>query len=742
MGRHAGLPRRVVGGPVWVEQAPTRRGRAWRALVRRRWSIGTVCLIALAAALIASLLTTPLYRSSVLLQIEPDPGPRQRSEQATEGTPTAAAAPADAPDTRDFYQTQYALLRSRTLARRVIDQLGLTRSPALTPEAPLPWLRDLIAAGQRLLADLGAGRAAPGAAPDLEAIFLANLTVTPLGNSRLVNVAFDSPRPAEAAAVAQSLAENFVNSGLERRYEACAPARDFLDERLRAAQAALADAERRLAAYADEHGIIDLDAQRTLLLERLKALGRQETAAFAAQLAAQTEAREAGAGGAATDSPVIQRLQERKAELSADYQEQLKVFKPGYPKMQQLRRALAELERQLRQEATAIGSAARAGAAARAHQEARLAERGDAVRAQLRDLQVLGSGYRVLEREVTGRQERHDGLLARVTALESAAGPGANPIAIVDRAQVPAAPYRPDLRENLTLALALGLLGGVALALVREARDDRLRTADQVQRYGSAPVLALIPRARRRRASAADAGPALLTWRDPGSPLAEAFRTLRTALVFATPAGAPRVMHFASTAPHEGKTTAACATAIAFAATGNRVLLIDADLRRPALHQVFGLSNAVGLSDALTGTAAPLTQATAVAGLRVLTSGPPPTEPVERLAGARMGDLIADLGGQFDHLILDGPPVMGLADALVLGHLADATLLVVTAGRTRAGALAETVQRLRSADAHLLGTLLLTPADGVSRYGYGVAAPDAGRGAAPHRQALPPRRQG
>jgi capsular exopolysaccharide synthesis family protein len=725
-----------------VEQAPRPRGRAWSALLRRRWSIGTVCLIALAAALIASLLTTPLYRASVLLQIEPDPGPRQGSGQATGPTPTAAAAPADAPDTKDFFETQYALLRSRTLARRVIDQLGLTRSPALTPAARLPWLRDLIGAGERLPADLGAGGGAPRAAPDLETIFLANLTVTPLGNSRLVSVAFDSPNPAEAAAVAQTLAENFVNSGLERRYEASVPARAFLDERLRAAQAALADAERRLAAYADEHRIIDLDGQRTLLLERLKALGRQETAAFAAQLAAQTEARQAGTDAAATDSPVIQRLQARKAELSADYQQQLKVFKPGYPKMQQLRRALAELERQLRQEATAIGSAARAAAAARAHQEARLAERGDEVRAQLRDLQVFGGGYRVLEREVADHQERHDALLARMKSLESAAGPGINPIAIVDRAQVPRAPYRPDLGKNLSLALALGLLGGVALALVREARDDRLRTAHEVQRHTGAPVLALIPQVGRGRAAPANAGPALLTWRDPASPLAEAFRTLRTALVFATPAGAPRVMHFASAAPHEGKSSAACATAIAFAAAGSRVLLIDADLRRPCLHQVFGLSNAAGLSDGLTGTAAPLTQATAVDGLHVLTSGPPPTQPVERLAGARMGDLIADLGGQFDHLILDGPPVMGLADALVLAHLADATLLVVTAGRTRTGALAETAQRLRSADANLLGTLLITPDDGVSRYGYGAAAPDSGRDAVPHRQALPPRRQG
>ena len=735
-----GLPRPLDAAPAWLEPAartPALVG-VWRALVRRHWSILGVTLPTVAAALLMSLLTTPLYRGSVLLQIDPnsEQGPEQGHDPSPAAPRDGADRPTAAPDNRDFYETQYALLASRTLARRVIDQLGLTRSQTQTAATRLPVVNDLIGAGERLLADLTRGRSAPAPAPapDLEDIFLDNLTVTPVGNSRLVRVAFLGESPTEAAAVAQALAENFVNSGLERRYQASAPARAFLDDRLRAAQAELQDARHRLAAYARAHGIIDLDGQRALLLERLRDLDRQQAEAEAARLATPAAPPgPAGASTAAADDPAIARLQERKAELNAHYQQQLKVFKPGYPKMQQIRQELAELERRLRVATTASGSAARAEVRARAQQEVRLAERAAELRAQLLDLQERGSGYLGLARAVADHQQRYDGLLARAQALAAAAGPGTNPIAIVDPAQVPRTPYRPDLRENLTLALALGLLGGIALAAVRESLDDRLRTLDAVQRQVGAPVLAQIPWERAAPPGTASApGP----WSDPGSALGEALRTLRIALDFATPVGAPRVMHVTGSAAHEGKTSAACATAIAVAATGSRVLLIDADLRRPGLHLVFERPNALGLSDCLTGSAPPLIQPTAVAGLSLLTAGPRSTQPVELLADARMGELIAALGTAFDYLILDGPPVLDLADALVLARLADATLMAATVGTTRAGDLARAMQRLRIANANILGAILITPGDGGAGPGYGSRAPD--REAAPRPAALPP----
>ncbi len=692
----------------WEPPARVHR-RVWGLLVRRRATLALVLLGALGLALALGLLRTPVYRGSVLIQIDP---PESAASAAREA---AGAAPAR-DEARAYHETQIALLQSRTLVRRVIDQLDLGDSPALEPPGPWPGLAE---AADRLrellrLAQPGPGHAAetqgPAAASDLEDRFLARLSVTPVAQSRLVRVGFDSPDPEEAAAVVQTLAENFVTGALKRRHQASAPARAFLEYRVRRARSELADAERRLSAFAREVGIIDLKGQHDLLLERLRALETARTAAESARLAPDADPRPRGdpaADGAATP---VQALQARKAELTAEVQEALKVFKPGYPKVAQLRRQLAELERRLRAESDSAEAAARAAAGARVQSEARLTARAEAIKAELLDLGERGNGYRVLEREVEGHRRVHEGLLARLAEVRARADPGPNPIAIIDRAQVPARPLSPDLRLNLGLAAVLGLLAGLVLAWFRDALDDRVQGPAEVERYGGLPVLGLVPRgaAVRTRRGAAERA-VLSAWREPTTPAAEAFRSLRTALQFASPEGAPRVMHFTSAAPREGKTAAACATAVAFAETGARVLLIDANIRRPSLHRLFGLPNGAGLAAGLDGTAAVagLPQASRVPHLWVLTGGAPPERPAELLSGPRLGALIDELAAEFDHLILDGPPVSDLADAVLLAHQADASLLTVTLGTTRLSALVGALRRLRGAGGPLLGAVLL-----------------------------------
>jgi len=692
----------TAGGPDGRD-----RQRYWTGVLRRRWSIAAITLTAIVLALLMTRLATPLYRGSVLLQIE------QAAAGAVDPT-----APANADGQSAFYGTQYALLRSRALARRVIDQLALRATPR-------PVFADL-ATG---VSSRWTGRSPEPA--DLETLFLENLTVTPVKDSHLVRIAFDSPVPDEAAAVANALAAGFISATRARGDQARADARAALAEPSRQVQADLAAAERRLAAASSAAEGIDPEAQVQLLMTRLSELSREQAAVEAARIAAQTHHQQLAREGPARSAevlanPLIQTLKEHQAELSARYQEKLQVYKPDYPKMKQLRQQLDVIEQQIEQESADIGDAARAAYETKVRQETRLAARIDTLKSEVLTLQTSAARYQELQRAVDTQRERHAGLLERLKAIEANPGSAPGTIAIVDAAQPPRTPIAPLLWHNLAIALAIGLCSGIAFAVVSEALDDTLKTSAATERGVGAPVLSRIP---WMAAGHQDPHGAALIWlplRDPRGAVAAAYRSLCAALIRAGDDGtAPRVIHFCSAAAGEGKTSCAGATAITFARTGSKVLLIDCDLRRPSIHHAFNLPNTRGLANCLSEDADPaaVAQATAVAGLFVISSGPRPPHSAALLGTARMTDLIRDAARRFDQVILDGPPVAGRADALILAGLAQATLMVVAASTTRAGALTGSLRRLRGANANILGAILVKYRRGPDGDGTDPASP-------------------
>ncbi len=680
--------------------------RYWTGVLRRRWSIAAITLTAIVLALLMTRLATPMYRGSVLLQIE--------HAAAGQVDPTA---PANADSQSAFYGTQYELLRSRTLARRVIDQLALRATPR-------PVLAELAA---------GVGSRWTGRPPeptDLETLLLENLTVTPVKDSHLVRIAFDSPVPDEAAAVANALAAGFVSATRERGDQARADARAALAQQARQVQADLAAAEQRLAAATSAAPGIDPEAQVQLLMTRLSELSREQAAVEAARIAAQAHHQQLARDGPARSAevlanPLIQTLKERQAELSARYQEKLQVYKPDYPKMKQLRQQLDVIEHQIEQESAGIGDAARAAYETKVSEETRLAAHIDALKSEILIVQTSAARYQELQRAVDTQRERHTGLLERLKAIEANPGSAPGTIAIVDAAQPPRTPIAPLLWHNLAIAVAIGLCGGIAFAVVSEALDDTLKTSADTERGVGAPVLSRIP---WMAAGHQDPHGAALIWlplRDPRGAVAAAYRSLCTALNRAGDGGPPRVIHFCSAAAGEGKTSCAGATAITFARTGNKVLLIDCDLRRPSLHHAFNLPNSRGLANCLSEDADPaaVAQATAVAGLFVISSGPRPPQSAALLGTARMTDLIRDAVRRFDQVILDGPPVAGRADALILAGLAQATLMVVAASTTRAATLTGSLRRLRGANANILGAILVKYRRGPDDDGSDAASP-------------------
>ena len=687
----------------------------WNVLVRRKSTVMIVLAVSLVVALLITFLSTPIFRASTLLQIEREEGKVLEYQSVTAEESVNA---------KDFYQTQYELLQSDSLAARVIDQLGLRTMGTFATMDESSWLRGAVDALREWISG-GADDSEEDLEPDHAQLFLQNLSIAPVKNSRLVRINYDSPDPQEAAAIVNAISKNYISMNLERRYDAASYAKTFLEEQTKQVRASLEDSERRLVDYAKEREIVNLEDKLEILMLRFKEMSSELTKAESERILAEAEYQEMVEEGRAStvnvlDNPFIQALKGRKAELESEYQEQLKIYKPGYPKMQQLQRQISEANQEIASESAVIANSVKINFEAKLRHEVQLKMRVGEVKADILELQDRSTDFQTLKREVDTNRELYDGLLQRMKEVGVAAGIGSNNISVVDAAKVPRKKFKPSLTKNLAVAIALGLFGGILLAFLFEAMDDTLKSSEEVEKRVGAPVLGVVPVATGGRDAVDDEDVPLLAFKNPKSALAESYRSMRTSLIFATSEGAPKIMHFTSSGPSEGKTTSATSTAITFAQTGSKVLLIDADLRNPSLHKVFYLPNATGLTNYLAGDTKPLdiAQPTAVPRLFTVTSGPLPPNPVELLSSAKMLDLLSLAAERFDYVVLDGPPVLGLADALVLANLATATLFIVQAGSTRTGALDTSIKRLRTANAALIGAVFVKVGSAGSGYGY------------------------
>lgn len=684
----------------------------WNTIVRRKWTVIFFALVVVVTAVLATSLMTPIYRSSVTLQIEKE---STKVVEYTDVTPEESG--------NDFYQTQYELLKSRTLARRVIDQLGLDSASQLSGKQETSYIRGLITSLKQTFSSEQSDTSENNLPPDLESMFLKSLTVTPIRNSRLVVVHFDSPDKQLAANVVNALAKNYINTNLERRFDASSYAKTFLSERLKQVRANLEDSERKLVAYAKDLQIIDLDQKQGVLMQKVQGLTANIVAAESARIKAESEFEGMRLAGGESfvkvlDNPVVQRYKQTLAELESEYEEKLRIYKPVYPSMVQLRSQIDELQQRVQSETHNIIAAVESNFKATVREEALLKAKMAELKNEILELQNRSTDYQTLKRDVETNRKLYDGLLQRMKEIGVAAGVGTNNISVVDPGEMARFPIKPNLTKNLLIALVLGLFGGVGLAFLFEHLDDTIKSATDLERlFGLAP-LGIIPEVD----SAREGGDTV--WRqghsDTRSAFAEAYRSCRTALSFSTGSGAPKLLHITSAVAGEGKTTSAISLAVAFSQTGAKVLIIDADLRNPSLHKELSLPNSVGLTNLLAGDHKPseLIQRTEVANLYCLPSGPIPPNPAELLATGRMLDFLTISGKKFDHIIVDGPPVLGLADALVLANMAKTTILAVNAGETRKGALEGSIKRLRHAQANIVGSILTKYAQGGSGYGY------------------------
>ena len=399
---------------------------------------------------------------------------------------------------------------------------------------------------------------------------------------------YDSPDPKLATAILNNLAKSYINLNLERRFDATTYARNFLQERLQQVKAKLEESERDLVDLSRREEIIAVDQKESVITGNLTAASAALIDAGKKRMAAESIYRQMlGTRGQGLtqvlDSKIIQDLKQTKAKLEAQYQDDLSTYKPAYPTMVQLRNQINQVDAMINEEVGNIRAAITSNYEAAKSEEAMLRTNLDRMKQEVLSLQGRSIPLTILRREADTNRQLYDGLLQRYKEVGVAAGVGTNNISVVDEAKVPSCPYKPNLRLNGLLALVLGLLGGVGLAFLFEHLDDTFRRPEELERLLDLPLLGVIP--KTLQAGGDDRAMALIGQDDPRSAFAEAYRSVRTALQFSTASGVPRLLTVTSAMTGEGKSTTALSLAIQFAQCGKRTLLIEADLRKPSIHQ-------------------------------------------------------------------------------------------------------------------------------------------------------------
>jgi succinoglycan biosynthesis transport protein ExoP len=664
----------------------------WSAIWRHRLLTLSIVAAALALGVLSLFLMQPIYRATASVEIANQPVKVLGTEdfQQTSGQQ----------ETDRLLQTQIDILKSRALAQRVSDGLNLAANDRFLKSvgiSPKPSIR-----GEQVISALRGG-------------VIASLP----RNSRVVPVAFESNSPAMAASVANSYAENLIAGNLQRHFDTSSYSKDFLQNQLTLTKARLESSERSLLDYARSVGLVDPsagagdpssstnNAPRSLTSANLIDLNQSLAAARNNRIQAEGRWRQAQATPLMSlpdvlTNPAIQQMMQKRAELESTYQQELQHRRPEHPSVQQAAAAVRELDRNVGTLASSIRNSIRNQYATAQTQESQLSGTVQQLKGATLAEQSLGIRYNILKREVDTNRQLYDGLLQRYKEVSAEAGVTSNNISVVDRATAPLLPVAPSPMVNMALALFAGLIMSAIAITFLEVFHDGVRSPDEIEQRFALPVLGVVPRLQK----GLDASTELA---NPESQVSEAYQSVRTSVQLSTQGGTPRSLLVTSSTSGEGKSTTALAIARAIAATGKTVLVLDADLRRPSMHQLLGIPKAPGLSNLLTEqlTTESVIHATDTPGLSVIPAGPKPPSPAQLLSGKAFSTLLNYLKDHFDHVIVDSPPVLGLADAPSLSATADGTLMVIEANRSHRGAIDAAMRRLTATRSHIIGAVLL-----------------------------------
>jgi capsular exopolysaccharide synthesis family protein len=585
----------------------------FQIILRRKWTIITFFVVLVTTVTIGSLIAKPIYRATTTLLIEMEtPTVLNIKDVVSLGDTSYYSY-------KDYYETQYKIIKSRSVASEVYTKLNLNKKREFAKQV------DPIVA------------------------LLKTIDVEPIKNSRLVKINVENYDPVLAAEIANTFAKTYAQENLRRKIDAAKEAVSWLSQQINKQQEEVDQSQLALQEYRVKYNIVSLPT-------------------------VEVETQPAGAEN------LIETLMKNKANLEMQLSNLSSRYKDKHPKMARLKSELTQVEAEIKKETE-----------------------------RLLELNEKAIQYNILRRDVESNQGLYDLMLTRMKET-SVAGPlEVNNIRIVDLAEVPKRPAKPRIKLNIALAMVMGLTLGVGLAFFQEYLDNTVKTPEDIERYIQLPFLGFIPSSRAEAKGPIETD--LISYYNPKSTIAEAYRSIRTGITFSSAVDKDKPVKsilVTSAGPQEGKTTNLINLGITMSGAGDRVLLVDSDMRRPRIHKTFKLDNTLGLTNFLVGNADldTVVKKTEIPNLSVVTCGPIPPNPAELIGSEKMKEFIKLSRERFDRILFDSPPIIAVTDAVILATMVDGVIQIIQCERTACDIILNGKQKLMDVNARILGTLL------------------------------------
>ncbi|MFZ2087365.1 MAG: polysaccharide biosynthesis tyrosine autokinase [Desulfobaccales bacterium] len=679
---------------------------------RKWWVIGTLATV-MVLTITAIFVMTPIYKATTVLQITQD------SSGPQAGDHDSLSILKMGQDVGKFQETQYKILTSRGVAARVIEALNLQDSPEF-----------------KALAEKHPGAPPEKLQSEMIDLFLSRLVVSPVKDTYLVEVAYKAQDRTLAKKVTDTLAQEYMQLVIDSRAQSFSLVKEWLRKQLQQMADKVQGSQRKLFEFGQKHDFFALEDKDNVIIQKYIELGSLVTKAQSERLAKEALHRQIKEHGPdappVTNNPLIMNLRQELVAQTAKVSGIDRTFLPGHPQMQVEQAKLRELRGRLAGEVQRLQKTIKADYEAAVKAENLLTQTFQEQKGLLGRLQDNLVDFQILKRDAQTTEKLYKALLERMGETTVASTMVAGTVGVIDPTEAPFDPYLPKPLLFVGLSSVLGLFLGVGMAFLAEYMDNSIKTTEDVERVLQIPSLGVVPLCfngcspvKNKHLPASIQG--LLSWmkrhhgqelpvrdldmmmlKHPRSPMSEAIRHLRTSLMLSVSGGPPEAIVVTSPHPAEGKSTISVNLAIALAQDGRRVVIMDCDLRRPRLHQVFRMENTLGLTSYLTGNVplGEIVKATGVDNLFFISAGPVPPNPAELLNSQAYKQLLQRLRGDFNHIIIDTPPTLGFADARVVALQADGVLLVAKHQSTsrEAGRLAR--QYFTQVNARMLGMVL------------------------------------
>lgn len=708
-----------------------------RVILKRRWAIITVFAVIVVSVTIHAYTATPIYKATARLIIDKE-NPNVMSIQEVMAVDTSGT---------DYYQTQYKIIESRNVARAVIKRLNLDKNEEFVPRPRDNFLANLKRSVQKTAAafkkavvallrtsEAGSSQALKEHDPDYKLVsaFIDRIKVNPISNSRLVDIGFEAKDPVLAAKITNTLAQAYIEQNLDTKLKAVKGAVRWLNNRVVAEREKVEKSEQALLAYKTRHSIVTdftSDVEK-ITAQKLAHLNTQIVEAESVRVEAETRYKQALELKRTPDmldsipevlnNELIQHIKSMEVELYKRISELSKKYGQKHPQMIALQAELKTLQKRKTYEVKrVVNSLNNEYRVARAKEESLKASLAKQRKESL-DLNQKAIEYGVLQREVESARQMYQLLINRFKETSLTEDMKAGNIRVLDRAEVSKSPVKPRKQRNILMSVLFGLAGGLGLAFFLEYLDNTIKDPEDIKRYLNIPYLGPVPVIVPNDNQGEDVPPEMVVLNSPKSTASEAYRGIRTNILFSSAESEPQVIMVTSSGPQEGKTITSSNLAITMAQSGNKVVLLDCDMRRPRVNKLFGISRNRGMTNLLVEkTDLKLTVFnTSVPNLHVIPSGPIPPNPSEILGSKRMEELIEVLRKNFTRIIIDTPPITAVTDAALLGKLSDGVVLVVRANRTVRDMAKTGLEQLTAVGAKLLGVVLNGVGMGRGSYYY------------------------